>query len=73
MPNSLRFREIAWAHPFMFGRYTAEISLNRGYDFPTKDTATIAFWVIPWVWIVALTIIIAFLKMVFSKFKISRK
>ncbi len=47
LPQSLRYRDVTWNSPALFGRYTATLSLNRGYGTFT-DTETIAFWVIPW-------------------------
>lgn len=47
LPNSLRTRQITWEQPFLFGRYTATLQLNRGYS-NIIDTKTISFWVIPW-------------------------
>jgi hypothetical protein len=47
MPDSVRFREIKWDKKFMFGRYSAEAKINRGYD-DIIDEATVTFWVIPW-------------------------
>jgi len=32
MPDSLRFREVTWNRKFLFGRYVAKTSINRGYD-----------------------------------------
>jgi hypothetical protein len=36
-----------WSNKFMLGRYTATISLNRGYGDNNIDTKTISFWVVP--------------------------
>lgn len=47
MPQSLRFREVGWSPPFLFGRYTAHAAVNRGYG-STTDEADLTFWVIPW-------------------------
>ena len=47
MPKSLRFREVTWSHSPLIGRYTATLSLTRGYA-STTDERTIAFWVLPW-------------------------
>lgn len=57
MPQSLRFREVQWKPPFLFGRYVAHAQINRGYDNIT-DQADIVFWVIPWKIIVAILIIL---------------
>jgi len=47
MPKSVRTREVKWNSDFLFGRYTAIITLNRGYE-DIIDTASFTFWVIPW-------------------------
>lgn len=47
MPQSLRFREGVWERQFLFGRYTAELELHRGYD-DQIDYAQVTFWVLPW-------------------------
>ncbi|TSC54207.1 MAG: Uncharacterized protein LiPW30_738 [Parcubacteria group bacterium LiPW_30] len=47
MPKSERTREIKWNSNFLFGRYTALLTLNRGYD-DIIDTKEFSFWVIPW-------------------------
>ncbi|MBU0545803.1 hypothetical protein KKA13_00930 [Patescibacteria group bacterium] len=47
MPDSIRDRAVNIDRPFMFGRYKAELSLNRGYNNLT-DEKTITFWVLPW-------------------------
>lgn len=48
MPDSLRTRAIEWAgKKMLFGRYTADLLVNRGYG-DILDKRTISFWVIPW-------------------------
>jgi len=47
LPQSLRYRDVSWNQFALFGRYTATLQLNRSYG-GTTDTKTIAFWVIPW-------------------------
>lgn len=48
MPDSLRTREIEWSgERLLFGRYTAKLSLNRGYK-NMVDYGNFSFWVIPW-------------------------
>ena len=47
LPKSLRYRQIEWNKTPLFGRYTAELSLNRGYE-DREDTAVLSFWVVPW-------------------------
>jgi hypothetical protein len=47
MPDSDRLNQVSWDHPWMFGRYTAKLSLNRGYN-DIVDTMSYDFWVFPW-------------------------
>jgi len=47
MPDSVRLREIKWDKEFLFGRYTALASLNRGYQ-DIIDQKSIKLWIIPW-------------------------
>lgn len=76
LPTSIRSREVEWSREFLFGRYVAEASINRGYD-DIIDTQSVAFWVLPWRFlaIVALsTFLIGFLiRLFFSSFELSRK
>lgn len=50
LPKSSRTRVIAWNADFLFGKYTATITMNRGYVNKTDvvDTMSYSFWVIPW-------------------------
>ena len=76
MPSSLRFREVAWSPQFLFGRYVAHASINRGYG-STTDEMDVAFWVIPWKIILAvllaLAALIAIVRWALSKFSIVTK
>ncbi len=76
MPQSLRFRQVEWTPPFMFGRYVAEATIVRGYG-STTDTMRLVFWVIPWKVILIILFVISALiggyKFIRSKFKIVRK
>jgi hypothetical protein len=47
LPESTRYREIVWSDGMSMGRYTAHLSLYRGYDNEYEES-TISFWVIPW-------------------------
>lgn len=47
MPKSLRFREVSWKPNFLFGKYTAIASVERGYG-EVKDQMEYTFWAIPW-------------------------
>ncbi len=76
MPDSLRLREVSWNSPFLFGRYVATAEIHKGYDNLT-DTASVAFWVIPWKIILAvfivIVIIVAGIRFIASKINISLK
>jgi hypothetical protein len=76
MPNSLRNRSIQWNKKWLFGRYTANLKLNRGYK-NIIDEKTISFWVIPWklilLIILLLYLIIRFFRWVGNKFEIRKK
>ena len=76
LPNSLRLREVSWNRGLLFGRYTATVKINRGYD-DIVDTATITFWVMPWQWILGgfavLFIVFFLIRSFFKKFEFKRK
>ncbi len=76
MPQSLRFREVLWNPPFLFGRYVAHAQINRGYDNLT-DSADIVFWVIPWkiivIILIILIIIIGGIRWISTRFSIVSK
>lgn len=76
MPQSLRFREVQWKTPFLFGFYTAHAVINRGYG-STTDEMNYSFWAIPWkiilLVLIALTIIISGFKWILSKVSFSIK
>jgi hypothetical protein len=46
LPDSLRLRQVSWDRSLLFGRYTAHLVLNRGYD-NIVDTKDVVFYVIP--------------------------
>lgn len=46
LPDSLRARKIFWQGGNMFGKYTATVYLNRGYENIVDEKST-TFWVIP--------------------------
>lgn len=76
MPQSLRVREVLWNRSFLFGRYTAIASINRGYD-NIIDTETFSFWVIPWkialgAFVVIFLLVLA-IRFVVTRFEFRRK
>jgi hypothetical protein len=64
-----------WSNKFMLGRYTATISLNRGYGDNNIDTKTISFWVvpIPVIIIIASVILILILIIIWERRKKKKK
>ena len=76
LPKSLRTREVAWDREFLFGRYTVEANINRGYD-NVVDTVTTSFWVIPYQFIGAvfggLFIIFLLIRLFLRTFEFKRK
>jgi len=76
MPDSVRQREIKWERGLLFGKYTASLSLNRGYQ-DIIDQKSISFWVIPWkiilVGFVGLLLIVFLLVWIGRKFEIRKK
>lgn len=76
MPQSLRNRELTWDRELLFGRYTATLELDLGYDEQTVTQATV-FWVIPlkFVLVVFVSFLILFIlfRFIFSRFEFKRK
>ncbi|MFH1894281.1 MAG: hypothetical protein ABH813_00020 [Patescibacteria group bacterium] len=76
MPDSLRLREAVWEGGFLFGKYTATVTVSRGYR-DIIDQKSISFWVIPWkivmAGIVVLFLVVWFFGWIFSKFEFRRK
>jgi hypothetical protein len=79
LPKSLRLREFDWDREFLFGRYTVEAQINRGWrnDEDVVDVLTTSFWVLPWRLVgsifLALFIIIFAIRLFFRKFEFKRK
>lgn len=76
LPKAIRNREVTWDREFLFGRYTIEARVNRGYD-DIVDTVTTSFWVLPWKIVggtfAILFIIIFGLRAFFRTFEFKRK
>lgn len=75
MPDSLRARIVKWDRPWLFGRYTAEAKIDRGYEnVEIIDEAQAIFWVIPWKQtlggFIGLILIILFFRWIGRTFKI---
>lgn len=76
LPQATRYREILWNSGFGFGRYTATLSLFKGYDNQYAE-AKLAFWVLPWKMFVAVFVVVllvvAIIYYVWTRFEIKRK
>lgn len=76
MPDSERLNEVKWTRPMLFGKYTATLRLNRGYQ-DIIDTMSFDFWVIPWkllaAGLAAAFILALMLRWLFGHFEIKRK
>jgi len=76
MPDSVRLREVKWDRELLFGKYTASLSLNRGYQ-DKIDQKSISFWVVPWKIILSglsgIIVMVSLLVWIVSRFEIRRK
>ena len=76
LPQSERLREITWNRGALYGKYTAVLQLNRGYE-DIVDTQEITFWVIPWKVVlggfIGLFIVFFLIRAFFRKFEFSVK
>ena len=76
LPQSIRNREITWDREFLFGRYTAEATVNRGYD-DILDTVQVTFWVLPWKLLAlifgAVFVVVFLIRLFFKTFEFKRR
>ena len=76
MPDSIRTRGVQWDKKMLFGRYTATLAVNRGYQ-NIIDQKSVVFWVIPWKIVLAglviLFVIAWLLRWTIGSFEIRRK
>lgn len=76
LPQSIRTREIEWNREFLFGRYTARATMNRGYN-DILDEVQVSFWVLPWKLLAlifgSLFIIILAFRLFFRTFEFKRR
>lgn len=76
LPGAERLRQITWNKDILFGRYSATLSLNRGYD-NLVDVSTVTFWVVPWQYALAivlpLILVIWLIRFVIRNFEFKRK
>jgi hypothetical protein len=76
LPKSTRYRQVIWEQAKLFGRYTATLTMNDGYE-GKQDTKKVVFWVVPWEFI-AITLAVIFLLsflvyFIKSRFEFKRK
>jgi len=77
LPNSTRYKEVLWdGNSFLFGRYTASLSLYRGYGNEYQDMK-VAFWVLPWKILVpvfvGLIIFVTLMYYILTRFELRKK
>ncbi len=76
LPDSIRYREVKWIQGFGLGRYTASLSLNKGYD-NQYDDIDLAFWVLPWkillIGFISIVFLIAFIYYFLTRFELRKK
>ena len=77
LPNAERFREVIWnGGGFHIGRYTAHLTVHRGYDDMT-DEMEVHFWILPWQPLLAvfvgIFVIVFLIRSFFSRFEFRRK
>lgn len=76
LPDSTRYREIKWEDGFSLGRYTAHLSLNKGYA-DTYEAMDIIFWVLPWkillIGFISLALLISFVYYFLTRFELRKK
>lgn len=63
LPDSIRYRQVEWSEGMAFGRYTADLSLYKGYG-TDYENARLSFWILPWK--ILLSVFIAIVIVVFA-------
>ncbi len=76
MPGVTRNRDVVWDKNLAFGKYTAKLKLNRGYQ-DLSDNEEISFWIVPMkILVISLSVILIiaiFLVWFSSKFEVRKK
>jgi hypothetical protein len=76
LPDSTRYREINWTSGFSLGRYTAYLSLNKGYG-NQYEYVNLSFWVLPWktllIGFLLLTLVVASVYYFLTRFELRKK
>ena len=78
LPDATRYREVYWSSGTGLGRYTANLSLYKGYgNEGDTATASVSFWIIPWkillITFLGLVILISFVYYILTRFEIKKK
>jgi hypothetical protein len=76
LPDSIRYREVLWQEGSGLGRYTAHLSLYKGYNNENEE-ASLSFWIIPWKILVAsfigLVILVSSIYYILTRFELKKK
>ena len=76
LPGSIRYREVLWGEGSGLGRYTANLSLYKGYGNDNVNSS-ISFWIIPWKILVAVLVgLVVFISLVYyilTRFELKKK
>ena len=70
LPGSIRYREVLWGEGSGLGRYTANLSLYKGYGNDNVNSS-ISFWIIPWKILVA--VFISLVYYILTRFELKKK
>jgi hypothetical protein len=76
LPKAVRLMDVSWNRDMLYGKYTATLYLNRGYD-DIIDESSVVFWVIPWKFLLlilgGLFMTLFLIRSFFRKFEFKRK
>lgn len=76
LPEAERFREVVWNGGHHIGRYTATLTVHRGYDDET-DVLQVSFWIIPWQLLlgifVGVFVLVFLIRSFFARFEFRRR
>ncbi len=76
LPDSTRYREVQWETGFGLGRYTANLSLFKGYGTEYAESQ-IAFWILPWKLMIAsfivLLLLVSLIYYISTRFELRKK
>jgi hypothetical protein len=76
LPESTRYQEVHWEDGFSVGRYTANLSLYKGYGEEFTE-AQVSFWIIPWKILlpiaIAILLVVMILYYVLTRFELRKK